>query len=160
MTSQTAASRGYVLFDIKMAFMPSVVWCRKGHTRILKLSADCGHTRGVFKTWKNTDYRGCKNRLVRNTVLFDPNFQMHSTKNERSMIFSSYSYDAKRGPSTERQSPLYSRLENSSYTDRAAVSNTGVSDTAGRCTGVHDRSVSDIDSNMSAVTYNVTRLCR
>ena len=43
MPPQTAASRGYVLFDIKMAFMPSVVWCRKGHTRILKLSAGCGH---------------------------------------------------------------------------------------------------------------------
>ena len=42
-SSQTSASRGYVLFDIKMAFMPSVVWCRKGHTRILKLSAGCGH---------------------------------------------------------------------------------------------------------------------
>ena len=33
MPPQTAASRGYVLFDIKMAFMPSVVWCRKGHTQ-------------------------------------------------------------------------------------------------------------------------------
>ena len=43
MAIQTSASRGYVLFDIKMAFMPSVVWCRKGHTRILKLSAGCGH---------------------------------------------------------------------------------------------------------------------
>ena len=66
--TQTSASRGYVLFDIKMAFMPSVVWCRKGHTRILKLSAGCGHTRGVFKTWKNTDHRRCKNRLVRNAT--------------------------------------------------------------------------------------------
>ena len=43
MPTQTSDSRGYVLFDIKMAFMPSVVWCRKGHTRILKLSAGCGH---------------------------------------------------------------------------------------------------------------------
>ena len=43
MPTQTSASRGYVLVDIKMAFMPSVVWCRKGHTRILKLSAGCGH---------------------------------------------------------------------------------------------------------------------
>jgi len=33
MAIQTSASRGYVLFDIKMAFMPSVVWCRKGHTQ-------------------------------------------------------------------------------------------------------------------------------
>ena len=68
MPTQTSASRGYVLFDIKMAFMPSVVWCRKGHTRILKLSAGCGHARGVFKTWKNTDHRRCKNRLVRNAT--------------------------------------------------------------------------------------------
>ena len=78
MAIQTSASRGYVLFDIKMAFMPSVVWCRKGHTRILKLSAGCGHTRGVLKTWKNTDHRRCKNRLVRNAAFFDPNFQIHS----------------------------------------------------------------------------------
>ena len=78
MPTQTSASRGYVLFDIKMAFMPSVVWCRKGHTRILKLSAGCGHTRGVFKTWKNTDHRRCKNRRVRNAAFFDPNFQMNS----------------------------------------------------------------------------------
>ena len=33
MPTQTSALRGYVLFDIKMAFMPSVVWCRKGHTQ-------------------------------------------------------------------------------------------------------------------------------
>ena len=33
MPTQTSASRGYVLFDIKVAFMPSVVWCRKGHTQ-------------------------------------------------------------------------------------------------------------------------------
>ena len=44
MPTQTSASRGYVLFDIKMAFMPSVVWCRKGHTRkSYKLSPGCGH---------------------------------------------------------------------------------------------------------------------
>ena len=79
MTTQTSASRGYVLLDIKMAFMPSVVWCHKGHTRILKLSAGCGHTRGVFKTWKNTDHRRCKNRRVRNATFFDPNFQIHSS---------------------------------------------------------------------------------
>ena len=33
MPSQTSASRGYVLFDIKVAFMPSVVWVPKGHTQ-------------------------------------------------------------------------------------------------------------------------------
>ena len=66
----------------------------------------------------------------------------------------------KNGTITSDSPILYSRLENSSYTDRAAVGNIGVSDTAGRCAGMHDRSISDIDSNMSAVTYNVTRLCR
>ena len=44
MPTQTAASRGYVLFDIKVAFMPSVVWCQQGaHTKVLKLSVVCGH---------------------------------------------------------------------------------------------------------------------
>ena len=28
MPSQTSASRGYVVFDIKVAFMPYVVWCQ------------------------------------------------------------------------------------------------------------------------------------
>ena len=88
MPTQTAASRGYVLFDIKMAFMPSVVWCRKGHTRILKLSAGCGHTRGVLKTWKNTDHRRCKNRTVRNAAFFDPNFQMYSIRNRWDVFLS------------------------------------------------------------------------
>ena len=91
-------SRGYVLLDIKMAFMPSVVWCHKGHTRILKLSAGCGHTRGVLKTWKNTDHRWYKNWLVRNATFFDPNFQMHSIWNRR--IWSSLyniTYQVKKG---------------------------------------------------------------
>ena len=44
MPTQTSASRGYVLFDIKVAFMPSVVWCHKGHTqKSYKLSSGCGH---------------------------------------------------------------------------------------------------------------------
>jgi len=64
--------------------------CRKGHTRILKLSAGCGHTRGVFKTWKNTDHRRCKNRRVRNATFFDPNFQMHFHLKSNGMIFFSY----------------------------------------------------------------------
>ena len=44
MPTQTSASRGYVLFDIKVAFMPPVVWCHKGHTRkSYKLSPGCEH---------------------------------------------------------------------------------------------------------------------
>ena len=45
MPTQTSASRGYVLFDIKMAFMPSVVWCRKGHTHKSPTNClpGCGH---------------------------------------------------------------------------------------------------------------------
>ena len=68
MPIQTSASRGYVLFRS----------ADKRCTKVLKLSADCGHTRGVLKTWKNTDHRRCKNRLFRNATFFDPNFQMHS----------------------------------------------------------------------------------
>ena len=54
MPIQTSASRGYVLFDIKVAFMPAVVWCHKGHTRILKLSAGCGHILQIVKAWQET----------------------------------------------------------------------------------------------------------
>ena len=104
-TVQTSASRGYVLLDIKMAFMPSVVWCHKGHTRILKLSAGCGHTRGVLKTWKNTDHRWYKNWLVRNATFFDPNFQMHSIWN-RWVCSSQYCLPRQKGLSASSDSPL------------------------------------------------------
>ena len=61
MAIQTSASRGYVLFDIKMAFMPSVVWCRKGHTKVLQIVfRDADMTRGVLQTWKDTDHRRCR----------------------------------------------------------------------------------------------------
>ena len=59
--TQTSASRGYVLFDIKMAFMPSVVWCRKGHTKVLQIVfRDADMTRGVLQTWKDMDHRRCR----------------------------------------------------------------------------------------------------
>ena len=45
MITQTSASRGYVLFDIKMAFRHLLSGCQQGaHTKVLKLSAVCGHT--------------------------------------------------------------------------------------------------------------------
>ena len=64
MPTQTSASRGYVLFISDVRNTQKSLNC---------LSA-CGHTRGVLKTWKNTDYRRCKKRRVRNSVLCDPNF--------------------------------------------------------------------------------------
>ena len=68
MAIQTSASRGYVLFDIKMAFMPSVVWCRKGHTRILKLSAVCRtHPTECSKLGKTQIIADAKRGVVRNT---------------------------------------------------------------------------------------------
>ena len=64
MPTQTSASRGYVLFigDVRNT------------QKSLNCLSACGHTRGVLKTWKNTDYRRCKKRRVRNSVLCDPNF--------------------------------------------------------------------------------------
>ena len=50
--TQTSASRGYVLFISDVRNTQKSLNC---------LSA-CGHTRGVLKTWKNTDYRRCKKR--------------------------------------------------------------------------------------------------
>ena len=52
MPTQTSASRGYVLFISDVRNTQKSLNC---------LSA-CGHTRGVLKTWKNTDYRRCKKR--------------------------------------------------------------------------------------------------
>ena len=80
--------------------------CRKGHTRILKLSAGCGHTRGVFKTWKNTDHRRCKNRRVRNATFFDPNFQMHFHLKSNGMIFFSYYLAHQKGCPLKASSPF------------------------------------------------------
>ena len=45
MPTQTSASRGYVLFDIKMAFRHLLSGCHEGaHTKVLKLSVDYEHT--------------------------------------------------------------------------------------------------------------------
>ena len=50
------------------------------------------------------------------------------------------------------------QLENSSYTDRASVIHTGIGDSARRCARVHDRAITDIDADMTAVAYDTTRL--
>mgnify|MGYP006927532925 CR=1 FL=1 len=52
MPIQTSASRGYVLFSGDARNTQKSLNC---------LSA-CGHTRGVLKTWKNTDHHRCKKR--------------------------------------------------------------------------------------------------
>ena len=89
MPIQTSASRGYVLFDIKMAFMPSVVWCRKGHTqKSYKLSSG-------MRTWpaecsklgKTRIIEDANIRLVRNATFFDPNFHLHFHLKSRGVIF-------------------------------------------------------------------------
>ena len=79
MATQTSASRGYVLFDIKMAFMPSVVWCRKGHTQksyklsvgLRTQSVECSK---LGKTWIITD-ASCG--MVRNTGFCVQNLSPH-----------------------------------------------------------------------------------
>ena len=52
MPIQTSASRGYVLFigDVRNT------------QKSLNCLPACGHTRGVLKTWKNTDHRRYKKR--------------------------------------------------------------------------------------------------
>ena len=52
MPIQTSASRGYVLFRS----------ADKRCTKVLKLSADCGHSPRSVKTWKNTDHRRYQTR--------------------------------------------------------------------------------------------------
>ena len=86
MPTQTSASRGYVLFDIKMAFMPSVVWCRQGaHTKVLKLSAECGH---IPRSAQNLERHGSSwmsNAVrIRNTGFCDQNdrSRMHPETSE------------------------------------------------------------------------------
>ena len=89
MPTQTSASRGYVLFDIKMAFMPSVVWCRKGHTqKSYKLSSG-------MRTWpaecsklgKTRIIEDANIRLVRNATFFDPNFHLHFHLKSHGVVF-------------------------------------------------------------------------
>ena len=74
MPTQTAASRGYVLFR------GAIRDTHKSPTNCLR-SADMA--RGVFQTWKDTDHRRCKSRLVRNAAFFEQNvsyaFQLKST---------------------------------------------------------------------------------
>ena len=50
-------------------------------------------------------------------------------------------------------------LENSSYTDRTSVIYIRELDTAGRCTCMNDRAAADINSNVTTVAYNISRLC-
>ena len=79
MAIQTSASRGYVLFDIKMAFMPSVVWCRKGHTqKSYKLSASL-RTQSVecSKLGKTRIITDASCGMVRNTGFCGQNLPPH-----------------------------------------------------------------------------------
>ena len=78
MPTQTSASRGYVFIRQQMAFMPSVVWCRKGHTKVLKLSAGL-RTQSVecSKLEKTRIIEDANIRLVRNFHIFEPNFHLH-----------------------------------------------------------------------------------
>ena len=53
MTTQTSASRGYVVFS----------GANKGHTqKSLNCLRIADTPRGMFQTWKNTDHRGCSTR--------------------------------------------------------------------------------------------------
>ena len=90
MPTQTSASRGYVLFDIKMAFMPSVVWCRQGaHTKALKLSAECGH---ISRSAQNLERHGSSRMSnavrIRNTGFCDQNdrLRLHPETSENFYI--------------------------------------------------------------------------
>ena len=89
MPTQTSASRGYVLFDIKVAFMPSVVWCQLGtHTKVLQIVfRDADMTRGVLQTWKDTDHRRSNIRLVRNATFLEPNFHLHFHLKSHGVVF-------------------------------------------------------------------------
>ena len=75
MTTQTAASRGYVLFDIKVAFMPSVVWVpRRGTHKSPKIV--CGlRTPHVecSKLGKTQIIEDVRHGMVRNTRFCDQN---------------------------------------------------------------------------------------
>ena len=58
MPIQTSASRGYVLFDIKISFMPSVVWWRNGQTqKSYKLSSG-------MRTWPSECSKLGKTRII------------------------------------------------------------------------------------------------
>ena len=71
MPIQTSTSRGYVLFNIRMADLCHPLFCTdKRCTKVLKLSADCGHSPRVFKAWKDTDHRRYQARYIRNTPFY------------------------------------------------------------------------------------------
>jgi len=74
MPIQTSASRGYVLLS----------GGTRGTHKSPKIVCWLADTvRGVFQTWKDTDHRRCKSRLVRNAAFFEQNvsyaFQLKST---------------------------------------------------------------------------------
>ena len=74
MPTQTSASRGYVLLS----------GGTRGTHKSPKIVCWLADTvRGVFQTWKDTDHRRCKSRLVRNAAFFEQNvsyaFQLKST---------------------------------------------------------------------------------
>lgn len=50
-------------------------------------------------------------------------------------------------------------LENSSYTNRASVIYIRKLDTTRRCTCMNNCATTNINSNMTTVTYNISRLC-
>ena len=78
MPIQTSASRGYVLFDIKVAFMPAVGWCHKGHTKVLKLSVGL-RTQSVecSKLGKTRIITDASCDMVRNTGFCGQNLSPH-----------------------------------------------------------------------------------
>ena len=87
MPIQTSASRGYVLFDIKVAFMPAVGWCHKGHTKVLKLSVG-------LRTQSIECSKLGKTRIIADAVtgwlemphFLNRMFHRHSTRNRRGML--------------------------------------------------------------------------
>ena len=123
MAIQTSASRGYVLFDIKMAFMPSVVWCRKGHTqKSYKLSSG-------MRTWpaecsklgKTRIIEDANIRLVRNATFFEPNFQLHFHLKSPSVFLIILLITAKRS-CLLRQSLVGTAYASNSFTHAAIAS--------------------------------------
>lgn len=50
-------------------------------------------------------------------------------------------------------------LENSSYADWTSVINTGIGNSTGWSTCMHNSAISYINTNMSTITYYIARLC-
>ena len=112
MPTQTSASRGYVLFNIKMAFMPSVVWCRKGHTqKSYKLSSGMQTWPAEYsKLGKTRIIKDANIWLVRNATFFDPNFQLHSIRNRKAWLLILLLLTAKGAARFMRQPLLFYQL--------------------------------------------------